>query len=144
MSTIFKTSLSEMKEKAGIKFTEPTRTKQDFKNDCDVNEIMRRFNATGIVSHVSEMQPVYGDVRNFDDYAKNLAYVRQADDAFAALPSNVRAELDNNPANLVSFIQNPANRDRCIELGIFNKPVKEVEHVVVQAAGTSPSPAAEN
>lgn len=109
----------------GIKFTEPTRTKQSMKDECDINLILKRYQATGVISHVSSKQPIFADVSNFDTYDKCLAYINKAEDAFNALPSELRLKLDNNPQNLVSFIKDPKNYDDCIRLGIFNKPVKE-------------------
>jgi hypothetical protein len=41
------------------------------------------------------------------------------------LPSALRKELDNNPANLLPFIQDEKNKERCIEYGLINKPIME-------------------
>ena len=121
----FKNHYETMEEqKKGITFTEPSRTQQQFAEECDINIILDKFNATGVMSHVSSMQPVYADVTGYGDLAECFRKVENAQAAFDALPSKLRAELDNDPRNLVPYITNPANKERCIEYGIFNKPVE--------------------
>lgn len=41
------------------------------------------------------------------------------------MPSALRKELDNNPANLLLFIQDEKNKERCYEYGLLNKPIME-------------------
>lgn len=120
-------------EKKGITFTEPSRTKQDYKEECDINAIMRRYEATGIISHVSELQPIYADVSAFGDLQEAYAIMEKAQAGFDALPSALREELGHDPRNLVPYINNPANKQKCIEYGIFNKPEVVVMPNVVDA-----------
>ena len=51
--------------KEGIKFTEPSRTQQEFRDECDINVIMKMYMATGIIDHTAEYQPVFADVYNY-------------------------------------------------------------------------------
>ena len=34
--------------------------------------------------------------------------------------------------NLISYISNPANKEKCIEYGIFEKPAEVIQPAVVQ------------
>lgn len=43
----------------------------------------------------------------------------------------VYKELDNNPANLVPFIQNEANKEKCYEFGLLNRTVSVAPAIVV-------------
>lgn len=115
----------------GIVFTEPSRTKQAFKDECDINAILRRAKATGVVDHVSQLQPVYADVSTFSDLADCYAKVEMAENSFMALPSELRAELGHDARNLVPYINNPANREKCISYGIFKKPELEYSARIV-------------
>lgn len=121
----FRTQYTERKVKPGIVFTEPSLAKQAFKDQCDINNVLKRYNATGVLDHVTALQPVYADLTQVGDLQQAFDIVRSAQDAFDALPSELRNELDNNPANLLSFIQNPANKERCVAYGLFNKPAVE-------------------
>ena len=58
----FRTQYTERKVKPGITFTEPSLAKQAFKEQCDINNVLKRYNATGILDHVTSMQPVYADL----------------------------------------------------------------------------------
>lgn len=37
-------------------------TKQSFKDECDVNRIVRQFTKTGIVNHLARGKPQYGEM----------------------------------------------------------------------------------
>lgn len=127
----FKNPYNERKIKPGETFSLPSRTKQEFQSECDINEIMRRYELTGTISHISAQQPIYDDVSAITDYQSALEQVQKAEAAFNALPSELRKELDYNPANLIPYLQDERNRERCIELGLFNKPVVEDPKVIV-------------
>lgn len=133
----FKNPYNERKIKPGETFSLPSRTKQEFQSECDINEIMRRYELTGTISHISSQQPIYDDVSGITDYQSALEQVRKAEAAFNALPSELRKELDYDPANLIPYLQDEKNRERCVELGLFNKPVVEDPKVIVADTGTN-------
>lgn len=124
----FKTIFDTYKEKPGITFKEPTMAIQSEKDNCDINVIMQRYATCGtpLPYRTDGAQPVYADVSELGDYMENFARCKLAEEMFNALPSALRKELDYNPANLVSFIQDENNRERCIEYGLINKPAVEV------------------
>lgn len=125
----FRTVYSERKEKPGITFDKPTRTKQAFIEECDINQIMARYESTGIIDHLNPAQPIYGDASAIPDYREALEVVMNAEEAFMSLPATVRREFDNDPAMMLEFIQNPANRERCVELGLINADNSDDRHV---------------
>lgn len=133
----FKTIYDTYEEKQGIIFKEPTMTVQSEKDNCDINVIMNRYATCGtpLPYRTDGVQPVYADVSELGDYMENFQRCKQAEELFNALPSALRKELDNNPANLLAFIQDEANRERCVEYGLLNKPVVEVS----QTAPVAPS-----
>ena len=49
-----------------IYFDSPGKTRQSFKDECDVNRIVDRFTRTGIVEHGQRRQPQYGDAPDQD------------------------------------------------------------------------------
>ena len=128
----FKTIFDTYEEKQGIIFKEPTMTIQSEKDNCDINVIMNRYATCGTPLPVrQDMQPVYADVSELGDYMENFQRCKQAEEMFNALPSALRKELDNNPANLLPFIQNKNNESRCIEYGLINKPIVEAPQTPV-------------
>lgn len=131
----FKTIFDTYQEKKGIEFTEPTMTIQSEKDNCDINVIMNRYATCGtpLPYRTDGVQPVYADVSELGDYMENYQRCKQAEEMFNNLPSALRKELDNNPANLLPFIQDEKNKERCYEYGLLNKPVVEAPQTPVAA-----------
>lgn len=103
-----------------IKFSNPTMAKQSFKAECDINTIMRKYQTTGLVEHVNKVQGSYGDFTNVAEYQLHLNQVMAAHDAFMELPAAVRKRFDNDPAHLLTFLQDEKNRDEAIKLGLID------------------------
>jgi phage internal scaffolding protein len=108
---------------------EPTLAQQHFKDECDVNNILRQFNVTGLLPE-SPLSPRYGDFTGIGDYHSALNAVIAAEDEFMALPANIRARFDNDPENLINFLDNPANKDEAIKLGLVDQKLIENEQKV--------------
>lgn len=135
----FKTIFDTYEEKQGIIFKEPTMTIQSEKDNCDINVIMNRYATCGtpLPYRSDGVQPVYADVSELGDYMENFHRCKQAEEMFNNLPSALRKELDNNPANLLPFIQNEKNKERCYEYGLLNKPIMEAPQAPVVAPSVS-------
>lgn len=137
----FKTIYDTYKEKQGIIFKELTMTIQSEKDNCDINVIMNRYATCGtpLPYRTDGVQPVYADVSELGDYMENFQRCKQAEEMFNALPSALRKELDNNPANLLPFIQDEKNKERCYEYGLLNRPIVEAPQAPVVAPSVSVS-----
>ena len=106
-------------EPVDLCFDEPSRTRQEFADECDINVLMRKFEATGVVSHVNERQPMYLDLSDgVPDLATALDIVREANLAFMSLPARARAEFDNDPVKFVAFAQDPENMQQMVDWGL--------------------------
>lgn len=102
----------------------PSRTQQQFKEECDVNNILRNYVDTGVLTHVSDQIPQFGDFSKVPaDYGEALALIEESREAFMQLPSEVREKFDSRPENLISYLQDEKNKDEAIKLGLINKPV---------------------
>jgi len=49
-----------------IVFTQPSLTRQSFKDECDVNLIVKRYTETGMINHIPRRTPEYGDAPEGD------------------------------------------------------------------------------
>lgn len=96
------------------------RTIQSESNETDINKIMGKYRHTGIMEHVNLKTPVYADFSNATDYRAALHALNQADEIFDSLPARVRARVDNDPAKLIAFVEDPENADELVELGLLN------------------------
>lgn len=120
-------------QKTGIVFEKPSRTKQSFSDECNINSIMNRYATCGVIDHVNTAQPLSGDFTIAPaDYQEAMNIMIEAEDRFAALPSDIRKRFDNKPLNLLEFIQNPDNYEEGVKLGIFNPKVVETSEVPVR------------
>jgi phage internal scaffolding protein len=93
-------------------------TEQSHKKECDVNEIVKKYDKTGIISHVSKIEAKFGDMTGYDFKAMKDK-VANAESMFQELPSTIRDEFDNDPAQLLTFMEDENNRDKAIELGLI-------------------------
>ena len=98
---------------------EPTLAQQHFKDECDINYILKTFGVEGLA--VNPLQPRYGDFTDVVDYHSALNAVIAAEDEFMALPANIRTRFDNDPAKLIDFLENDANRTEAENLGLVVK-----------------------
>jgi len=123
---------------SGLACEEPSLAQQHFKEECDINTILQKFNVTGILPE-APLSPRYGDFTGIGDYHTALNRVIAAQDEFEALPAQIRARFDNDPAKLIEFLDDEANRPEAEELGLVEKAAAEV----VEAAKVTPEKAAE-
>lgn len=122
----------------GIDCSADGLTKQSFRDECDINGIMSRYVATGMLEHVNERAGVFEDFSGFD-FAQSMNVVAKANEMFAALPAQIRKRFQNDPVAFVEFVQDESNRDEAVKLGIVNKPVQSVSEPVSSAqAGSEP------
>lgn len=123
---------------SGLACEEPSLAQQHFKEECDINTILERFNITGMLPQ-STLSPRYGDFTGIGDYHTALNRVMAAHEEFEALPAQIRARFQNNPAQLIEFLADEKNRPEAEELGLVEKAAAEV----VEAAKVTPEKAAE-
>lgn len=108
-----------------IAFPDQGRTKQSFKDECDINNILSRFNKTGQLPELIKSNPQYGDFSSVNDYQDSLNLVLHAQAQFAALSSRVRERFNNDPARFLEFTSNPKNAQEMIDLGLAQKRSSE-------------------
>lgn len=130
-------SAYSQKLKVSITNSEPSRTKQSFKNECDINTIMSRYQNTGVLPDMLNTQNAqYLDVTGFD-YQEAMQVVAGAKSLFEELPSKVRARFDNDPAQFLDFTNDANNRQEMAEMGLL-KPEAVAAMAAAQAAKTNP------
>ena len=106
---------------SGLHCEDATLTQQHFKDECDINNILRQFNITGLLPEHT-LSPRYGDFTGIGDYHTALNQVIAAEDEFMSLPAHLRARFGNDPAQLIEFLDNNENLDEAISLGLVEKP----------------------
>jgi phage internal scaffolding protein len=120
---------------SGLACQEPTRAQQHHKDECDINVIVKRFGITGKMP-VNQSEARYGDFTAAEDYHTALNRIIEAEDDFMALPAEIRTQFDNNPANLIGFLNDPANKSEAEKLGLINTTSSYSEPVNTQETVT--------
>lgn len=111
---------------------EKSLTRQSEAAACDINEIMKRAEQTGLLP--LEMRvPTYGDVSELGSFREAMEVVGRATEAFMALPVKVRKRFSNDPVEFVDFCSDPANRGELESLGLVEKAAAPVAPAVAPA-----------
>lgn len=96
----------------------PSRTKQAFADAVNINKIVARYKKTGMLNHVNGKTPFYGDVSEFVDYKQAVDMVAEANALFAGMSAQIRERFGNDPAQMIAFLENPANLEEARSLGM--------------------------
>jgi len=97
----------------------PSLTRQDMAQECDINVIMERYEATGYFPSVVGREPIYADFTSVpNNMIDAMAQMHLATDAFMTLPASVRREFGNDPAQFVDFASDPDNLDQMRAWGL--------------------------
>lgn len=112
-------------------------TVQSFKEETDINTILRRFGVTGHLP-LARGTPLYGDFSNAVDYQTALNMTHEAQRAFDALPSRIRKRFNNNPAELIAFLQDDNNREESDRLGLTVPEPPDPNQIDIEEVITPP------
>lgn len=113
--------------------------KQEFKEECDINVLMKRYQKTGLFPQFPGQQPRYISNIGMPDYQESLHIVMAAQEEFAALNSELRKRFDNDPAKFLEFCNDPSNGDELIKLGLREAPAPEPGPVRVEVVNQAPA-----
>jgi len=106
--------------RVSIKFKGSGLTKQEFKDESDINQIMARYMRTGLIDNVTNKLPQFQDLDG-QTFTDAMQIVAESKSLFADLPSSIRNEFENNPAKFLDFVHDPENRPRMAEMGLLNE-----------------------
>lgn len=112
----------------------PSMTKQQFRDDCDINVMVARALRGEILPQRSGS---FGDFTAVRDFHSAMNQVTAARDAFMSLPAKVRSRFDNDPGALLDFLGDPSNLKEAVELGLITS-FKEVSDGDAAAESASP------
>lgn len=106
----------------------PSKTQQQFKDECNVNKIIEKYLKTNEMTHLKQNKGVFADLTHISDYQDSLNKVIEANKSFMELNAQTRNRFGNDPQQLINFLADDSNRDEAIKLGlIVEKEKKPVE-----------------
>lgn len=107
--------------------SKPSLTQQEFKESCDINNILAKFSVQARAFGVepSQLMPqdqgTYGDFSQLDDFQTAQNKIAFLNDQFSNLPSDVRRKFGDNLNTFMSALSDPNRIDELGELGVWNK-----------------------
>jgi phage internal scaffolding protein len=99
-------------------------TEQAHKRETDVNEIVKKYDKTGLITHIANFEAKFGDMTGME-FQKAQEMVANAKSQFEMLPSEIRNRFANDPMNLLKFMEKKENRDEAIKLGLIHPDTPE-------------------
>lgn len=80
------------------------RTKQSFKDQCDINKILKKAQVKGGLAHVQKYpEAVYGEFDPSLDLFTARERIAKAEQIFMELPAEVRSEFRNDALEFVNY-----------------------------------------
>lgn len=109
----------------GLAFVEPSLAKQSFREECDINEIVRRFGVTGELPQ-GVVAPAYAEYDDVWDFQTAMNAVVHAQESFNAMPAATRDRFQNDPQKFLEFFADERNRAEGEKLGlVMPKPAPD-------------------
>jgi hypothetical protein len=93
-------------------------TKQHFKEETDINNIMAKYEANGTITHINSHPAQFGDFSNVNDLQDAMHKVWAAQAQFDALPSELRLQFNNSPVEFYEKLTT-ATHDDLREYGLI-------------------------
>ncbi len=112
------------RKRVRIKFEKKGKTKQSFKDECDINKIIARHTRTGVLVHQNANAPTYGYATS-QDFATAMRTVTDAQNTFNNLSEEIQQRFDGDPAKLLDFAQDPENKAEGAQLGLWPEDPQE-------------------
>ena len=108
----------------GTKNTEPSMTKASFAEDLDVNKIIKRF--AGNIEAAIKFEGIYGEFNSYD-LRDAMQKVSDAQELFMEVPSDIRADFDNDAGKFIDFVTDQTNFDNLREAGLEYALAQQVQ-----------------
>jgi len=93
---------------------------QSYKNECDINRIMAKYQLSGAIDWVAKHEGSYADVTGHS-FESAMETILKAQSLFGELPSSVRNRFQNNPAAFFDFMHDPENSEEMVKLGLATR-----------------------
>lgn len=119
------------------------RTQQSFKDECNINVLMKRYEKTGILPQGRDIPMQYADVSAID-FQSSMDRVALVRGVFSQLDARTRLRFENDPEQMLEFVANPDNAAEAVKLGLLEPrakaqpPLKAAEEPV-GSVGTPPA-----
>lgn len=112
-------------------------TEQSHREKCNINSIMKRYIRTGMAPQIQGAR--YGDFTSCNDFQDAQDRIKKAFSDFMELPSDIRDMFENDPGNLIEFLNDPENEDEAVEMGLLPKKAADTPEPVEVPENETPA-----
>lgn len=81
-------------------------TEQHHARSCDINTIMAKYLRTGVLDHIKQYEPTFGDISELD-FKESMDTIRTIEAEFGDLPAYVRAHFKQDASAYLRQISTP-------------------------------------
>lgn len=100
-------------------------TQQHFQEESEINNIIRSHDRNGVLEHIHKGNAIYADFSNVTDLSDALDQIKEAQQEFLNIPSEIREKFKNDAGLFFKFASDPSNQDEMRQLGLI-KPQESV------------------
>lgn len=98
--------------------TKPARTKQSFKDECDIKNIINLYNKTGLTTHINQKPQQNIDHTQIPNYQDTLNFVTNIQQQYDQLPQEIKQRFTTT-TQLSNFLENSENHEEAQKLGLL-------------------------
>jgi|TARA_A100001015_G_C15036330_1_gene736451 phage internal scaffolding protein len=124
----FKTPYTNPPARCWFETTGESMTQQHFAEESEINNILRSHDRNGVIEHIHRGNAIYGDFSNITDFSDALDQIREAQQEFLNVPSEIREKFQNDAGQFFKFASDPNNLDELIKMGLANPKQSEAMH----------------
>lgn len=138
------TNHTELRKRVSLDCSKPVLTDQSDLNSSNINTIMQNYAKTGLLPVQQDRIAQYVDNTEIPSLEEAYEQIAHAHSLFMELPAKIRKMMDNDPAQLSEFLQDPDNKEILIKHKILNKEKLDKVHFVEPSSSTAPEPKGED
>lgn len=106
------------RQRVSIDFSDTVSlTEQHHKDACDIHNILKRAQQTGVMEHMAKYEGTYGTMPSGDEFHAHMNALKAAESMFESVPSFLRNRFENDPAKFLDYISNNKNYDEMEKQG---------------------------
>jgi len=116
----FKTPYTNPPSRCWFETTGESMTQQHFAEESEINNILRSHDRNGIIEHIHRGNAIYADFSEITDLSDALHQIKEAQEEFLNVPSEIREQFKNDAGQFFKFASNPDNLDELVKMGLAN------------------------
>lgn len=116
----FNTPYGQQPPRCFFETTGESMTQQHFQEETEINNILRSHDRNGVIQHIHKGNAIYGDFSNITDFSDALNQIKEAQNEFMNIPSEIREKFKNDAGEFFKFASDPSNIDELRKMGLAN------------------------